>query len=282
MNFEDINENDVIYRCIGKDFNQGILSCGFMRKRSAERSQYDFKIGYYSCFLILQGSGTYISADGTVTPMQAGDLVQRLPERLHSTAIEPDGNWIEFYISVGYPVYSYLKTLGIINSDKEVQSTPHTNDFFFDFLSLLKALKSATDESLPSLLMKSQDLIIRLHSSIHNAHSNENESKITKACELISVSNDIHFDIQELASAVNMGYENFRKFFKDTTGISPKRYHTEHLMRQAKMMLLSGLPIKHVAVSLGYGDIYSFTKQFTKSEGVSPGRYIRKTKPVQN
>lgn len=53
-------------------------------------------------------------------------------------------------------------------------------------------------------------------------------------------------------------------------------------MRQAKMMLLSGLPIKHVAVSLGYGDIYSFTKQFTKSEGVSPGRYIRKTKPVQN
>ncbi|MFD1908956.1 helix-turn-helix domain-containing protein [Paenibacillus rhizoplanae] len=67
-------------------------------------------------------------------------------------------------------------------------------------------------------------------------------------------------------------------FFKETTGISPKRYHTEHLMRQAKMMLLSGLPIKHVAVSLGYGDIYSFTKQFTKSEGVSPGRYIRKNK----
>ncbi|MFD2875905.1 helix-turn-helix domain-containing protein [Paenibacillus rhizoplanae] len=86
-----------------------------------------------------------------------------------------------------------------------------------------------------------------------------------------------------MAAAVNMGYENFRKiFFKETTGISPKRYHTEHLMRQAKMMLLSGLPIKHVAVSLGYGDIYSFTKQFTKSEGVSPGRYIRKTKPVQN
>lgn len=68
--------------------------------------------------------------------------------------------------------------------------------------------------------MKSQDLIIRLHSSIHNAHSNENDSKITKACELISVSNDIHFDIQEVASAVNMGYENFRKFFKETTGIS--------------------------------------------------------------
>ncbi|MFD2875906.1 hypothetical protein ACFTAO_07995 [Paenibacillus rhizoplanae] len=112
-------------------FNQGIVSCGFMRKKDQQSVlNMIFKIGYYSCFVVLQGSGTFISTDGTVTPMQAGDLVQRLPERLHSTAIEPDGNWIEFYISVGYPVYSYLKTLGIINSDKEVQSTLHTNDFF--------------------------------------------------------------------------------------------------------------------------------------------------------
>ncbi|MFD1908955.1 hypothetical protein ACFSQ7_40730 [Paenibacillus rhizoplanae] len=97
MNFADINENDVIYRCIGNDFNQGIVSCGFMRKKDQQSVlNMIFKIGYYSCFVVLQGSGTFISTDGTVTPMQAGDLVQRLPERLHSTAIEPDGNWIEF------------------------------------------------------------------------------------------------------------------------------------------------------------------------------------------
>ncbi|MDQ0060214.1 helix-turn-helix domain-containing protein [Paenibacillus harenae] len=275
MNYEDIKENDVIYRCIGDDFDQGILSCGFMRKRTAERSQYDFKIGYYSCFLILQGNGRFISKDGTVTLMQAGDLVQRLPDRLHSTEIEPNGGWLEFYISVGYPVYHYLRTLGIISSDKEVQAAQHTTNFFYDFVALLNTLKGATDEKLPYLLMRVQELIIRLHGSINNTQSEQNESKITKACQLIGGSSNIHYDIKQAAAVVNMGYENFRKLFKETTGLSPKQYHIEQIMKQAKMMLLSGLPIKHVAVSLGYGDIYSFTKQFTKSEGISPGRYIR-------
>ncbi|WP_169081792.1 helix-turn-helix domain-containing protein [Paenibacillus sp. PL91] len=275
MNYEDIKENDVIYRCIGDNFDQGILSCGFMRKRTAERSQYDFKIGYYSCFLILQGNGRFISKDGTVTLMQAGDLVQRLPDRLHSTEIEPNGGWLEFYISVGYPVYHYLRELGIIISDKEVQAAQLTTDFIYDFVALLNTLKGATDEKLPYLLMRAQELIIRLHGSINNTQSEQNESKITKACQLIGGSSNIHYDIKQAAAVVNMGYENFRKLFKETTGLSPKRYHIEQIMKQAKMMLLSGLPIKHVAVSLGYGDIYSFTKQFTKSEGISPGRYIR-------
>lgn len=273
MNYGELKENNVVYRCIGDDFDQGILSCGFMRKRTADHSQYDFKIGYYSCFLILQGSGRFISKDGTVIPMQAGDLVQRLPEQLHSTEIEPDGEWLELYISVGYPVYHYLKTLGIINSDKEVQATLHTSDFVHDFVALLNTLKGAADDMLPYLLMRAQELMIRLHGSVHNTQRGHNDQIISKACQLIGGSNDIHYDIKEAAAAVNMGYENFRKLFKATTGVSPQRYHIEHLMKQAKMMLLSGLPIKHVAVSLGYGDIYSFTKQFTKSEGMPPGSY---------
>lgn len=276
MNYDDIKENDVVYRCIGNDFDQGILSCGFMRKRTADRSQYDFKIGYYSCFLILQGSGRFISEEGTVTLMQPGDLVQRIPERLHSTEIEPNGEWIEFYISVGYSVYQYLQTLGIINSDKEVQRTQLTSEFILDFVALLNSLKDAIDERLPYLLMRVQELILRLHNSVHNTQSKHVDIKISRACQLIRSNNDIHYDIKEAAAAVNMGYENFRKLFKATTGISPQRYHIEQIMKQAKMMLLSGLPIKHVAVSLGYGDIYSFTKQFKKSEGISPGRYTRK------
>lgn len=276
MHYEGIKENDVIYRCIGDHFDQGILFCGFMRKRTAERSQYDFKIGYYSCFLILQGSGRYISEDGTVTPIQAGDLIQRFPERLHSTEIEPDGAWIELYISVGYPVYDYLKSLGLLKTDKEVQvTTQRTSDVVHDFEGLLNSLKEATDDSLPYLLMRAQELLIRLHGSVQSPAGDPSEMIIAQACQLISGSNDIHFDMKEAAHAVNMGYENFRKLFKRITGISPQRYHTDQLMKQAKMMLLSGLAIKHVAFSLGYGDIYSFTKQFTKSEGMPPGRYVR-------
>ena len=47
--------HQVTYRYIGGKADDGILSCGFMRKLSTERSQYDFSIPYYSCVLLLSG-----------------------------------------------------------------------------------------------------------------------------------------------------------------------------------------------------------------------------------
>ena len=80
-----IEKSDVIYRCIGNEMKNGILACGFMRKETADRSQYHFSNEYYSCFVLLRGSGEYIAEDGTSYPLQAGSLVQRLPGVPHST-----------------------------------------------------------------------------------------------------------------------------------------------------------------------------------------------------
>ena len=57
-------KSDVIYRCIGPDFTNGILACGYMSKPTKEKSQYNFVIDYYSCFLLLSGSGYYIADNG--------------------------------------------------------------------------------------------------------------------------------------------------------------------------------------------------------------------------
>ena len=57
-------KHEVTYRFIGGAPENGILSCGFMRKKSAQKSQIDFVIPYYSCFLLLQGSGEYWDETG--------------------------------------------------------------------------------------------------------------------------------------------------------------------------------------------------------------------------
>lgn len=41
-----IEKSDVIYRCIGNEMKNGILACGFMRKETADRSQYHFSNEY--------------------------------------------------------------------------------------------------------------------------------------------------------------------------------------------------------------------------------------------
>lgn len=67
-----IEKSDVIYRCIGNEMKNGILACGFMRKETADRSQYHFSNEYYSCFVLLRGSGEYIAEDGTSYPAAGG------------------------------------------------------------------------------------------------------------------------------------------------------------------------------------------------------------------
>ena len=114
---ERIEKSDVIYRCIGKEMKNGILACGFMRKETAERSQYHFSNAYYSCFVLLRGSGRYLSETGTSYQLQAGSLVQRLPGVPHSTIIHPDGKWLEFFISIGKPFFQGLLFDWSIRSD---------------------------------------------------------------------------------------------------------------------------------------------------------------------
>ena len=97
---DEIVKSDVIYRCIGENLKNGIVACGFMKKETAERSQYHFSNEFYSCFLLLRGRGEYITEDGERILLEAGDLVQRVPGVVHSTIVEPDGQWLEFFISV--------------------------------------------------------------------------------------------------------------------------------------------------------------------------------------
>ena len=106
-----IEKSDVIYRCIGNEMKNGILACGFMRKETADRSQYHFSNEYYSCFVLLRGSGEYIAEDGTSYPLQAGSMVQRLPGVPHSTRVDPDGKWLEFFISIGKPFFDSFCSL---------------------------------------------------------------------------------------------------------------------------------------------------------------------------
>lgn len=272
---DNIFQSDVIYRCIGEDFNEGVLSCGYMVKHGTEKSQYNFIIGYYSCFLLLRGKGVYIDAEGVRTPIQAGDLVQRFPDICHSTEIYPDGQWLEFYISFGRGVFDYLNKLNLLNTQSPVISTNIDHKILKSFSGLLMQMKKADERRLPELLLEAQEIVFSLHNNSIQNISNPYEDAMAEACRLLSSGSGKELKLEEIAHAVHMSYENFRKVFVKSIGRSPASYRTEQKMKQAKMMLLSGVSIIDTALFTGYSDTYSFTKQFTKSVGMAPGKYVK-------
>jgi AraC-like DNA-binding protein len=267
-------KKDVIYRCIGADFPNGIIACGYMTKPLKEHSQYNFSIDYYSCFLLLSGSGFYYSEDGTKYSLQAGHVVQRLPELVHTTEVTPDGNWLEFFISFGRSTYDYLFSLNLLPIASPVLSTDYDEGLISEFSRLLDQLKKAEDTNLPFLSLKAQKLVLNLlQPQIKSPTNDFTREAIEEACRYLSSELDSTLSLEDISAMVGMSYENFRKQFRKHTGISPAQYRIEQRMKHAKLMLLSGVSIKETAALTGYSDTYSFTKQFTQTVGMPPGKY---------
>lgn len=269
-------KKDIIYRCIGSDFNNGILACGFMTKPTKDHSQYNLIINYYSCFLLISGSGFYYTKDNEKVPLHSGDIVQRLPGVCHSTEIIPDGNWLEFFISFGRSTYEYLCSLNLLPVNNPVRNITYDEKTIQKLSRFLTRLKEADDSELPNLLLQAQEIVLSLNSHTEKTPDRDSMTDfMEEAFRLLSSDINKNIPLENIAAELNMSYENFRKQFLKHSGFSPNRYRIEQRMKHAKLMLLSGISIKETAYLTGYSDTYSFTKQFTHTVGVSPGRYMK-------
>lgn len=69
-------------------------------------------------------------------------------------------------------------------------------------------------------------------------------------------------------------FDYINRVFKKQTGQTIFSYLTKVRISKAKMLLTSGnLPIKTIALLVGYEDIYYFSNSFKKETGYSPTRY---------
>ncbi len=266
--------NDMAYNFFEYENKKEYITCGFMRKLGSKSSQYNFSIPFYSCFILLSGKGKYIDTNENSYLITPGSLVQRLPNEIHSTEVDSKEEWLEFFINIGTKSYDYLNNLIPIKKHPYVSHCVITPKIMFELLTLFNNLKNAKRHELPEIFLDAQRMILLLHkSSIIVSESSTEKQLIEKACSLLESDLSLDIRMEDIADKLNIGYESFRKLFKQSIGISPMQYRTKQKIYKSQLSLLNGISIKETATLVGYGDCYSFSKQFAKTTGASPSAY---------
>lgn len=84
------------------------------------------------------------------------------------------------------------------------------------------------------------------------------------------------WSMAELARRLHCTPDHFTRTFRAATGQTPQRFVVGARIAAAKSLLrTSSLSVTAIADSLGYGDVYFFSKQFRRETGVTPTAYRR-------
>jgi AraC-like DNA-binding protein len=116
-----------------------------------------------------------------------------------------------------------------------------------------------------------------MYSLERNRQLNKNRSHvdlINKARLRIRQELESDLTIQQVADELGVSYSNFRKLFKEYTGISPALYQQDLRLQRAKELLsTTDMSIKEIAYQLNFESPDYFSSKFRAKVGRKPSEF---------
>lgn len=270
----DSIKSDLVYRS-SKAGQSERLGVGFLNKSGKIEDFTTFRQPGFVIVIVLRGNGFYIDDAGTKFILNPGMMFKRFPDKLHSTYIDPESDWVECFLEIDRGLYQALRSWLVINPGVPVESIS-IDDEFIDTLWQFKVQLKLMDETrLPTLVGDMFKLIAECQRRCDAITTSGVKIKlIDDACAFLGKDFNLGCDLKEFCRSNGIGYENFRKTFREKIGVSPWQYRIRRKIDFACALLRNpSLTINKISTELGYASPYEFSAQFKRYIGVSPARY---------
>ena len=242
--------------------------------------------------LLPLGQGHKLFDGSQISPTPLSDLpIKIVSERYETLDFGGQGEACE--LVCGAVTSNHPLTLRLLSVLPDIIHIPNGETACSQIITTLGELISdetqRTSPGVSGVIAKLTDILvitaIRSFLEMHPQQANAwfgalNDSRITKAIELVHESPSTHWTLEQLAHEVGMSRTSFAVQFKQLVGNSPIDYLTEWRMSLAYSALLnSSDTILSIALDYGYQSESSFSRAFKKVIGRNPSD-IRKENSI--
>lgn len=221
-----------------------------------------------------EGEGVFESAHCPQTKIKAGDMFLLFPGEWHTYHPNPRVGWKSHWIGFkGRNMDDRVKA-GFLTPEKPIYHVGYSAIIEGLYRRAFAAAREEAAYSQQEMAGLVNHLIGKMYSLERNIELSRNQQQvdmIDKARWRIRESLESETTIQDIAEELGVSYSNFRKLFKEYTGLSPSTYQQElRLLRAKELLSTTDLSIKEIAYRLNFESPDYFSAKFKAKMGIKP------------
>jgi AraC-like DNA-binding protein len=232
----------------------------------------------YALACLVRGRGRYRDPTRDV-PLEPGDLVTVTPGHPHWYGAAGPSLWDDVHLVFDGPVFDLAARQGLLAAGTPVRRLRPAQQWVdrIDAFRTRRAPRTAVgaDDEVCDVLRLLVDV------AAHDGPARGDpargaggwlaESQARLAADLAAP-----LALAEVAAAVGMSYETWRRRFRAATGVPPARYRLLRRVDAARDLLRrTSLGTRDIAASLGFADEHHLARQFRRTTGRTTGEFRR-------
>lgn len=226
---------------------------------------------YYLIHYIMSGKGIF-ARGGITHSLHRGCMFLIRPGELTYYQADEQSPWEYIWLGFDGSLCAPLLQSAGFSDDVCWRDAPQVS-YLFEELRTIPDRQPSTELSLCSLLYQLFSALCSQDSAPHAPRD-----YVTRTSDYIRANYALPVSIESIASMLGIDRRYLSRIFLRETGMTPKEYLVRiRLSRAADLLENSSCTVTETARSVGYDDVYNFSKIFKKKYGISPAYYRQQT-----